>query len=77
MNDVTQERIFQDDIISQMVANGWVEGTGAGYNCETALYEQDALAFVKNTQPKEWQKLCKVFPNDPERHFLEALVAQL
>ena len=77
MIDTTQERIFQDDIISQMVANGWVEGTGAGYNCETALYEQDALAFVKNTQPKEWQKLCKVFPNDPERHFLEALVAQL
>jgi len=75
--DRTQERIFQDDIISQMVANGWVEGTGAGYNCETALYEQDALTFVKNTQPKEWQKLCKVFPNDPERHFLEALVAQL
>lgn len=77
MNDVTQERIFQDDIISQMVANGWIEGTGAGYNCETALYEQDALDFVKNTQPKEWQKLCKVFPNEPERHFLEALVAQL
>ncbi|WP_338411872.1 type I restriction endonuclease subunit R [Pseudoalteromonas nigrifaciens] len=77
MIDRTQERIFQDDIISQMVANGWVEGTGAGYNCETALYEQDALTFVKNTQPKEWQKLCKVFPNDPERHFLEALVAQL
>ena len=77
MIDTTQERIFQNDIINQMVANGWVEGTGAGYNCETALYEQDALDFVKNTQPKEWQKLCKVFPNDPERHFLDALVAQL
>ena len=77
MNDVTQERIFQNDIINQMVSNGWVEGTGVGYNCETALYEQDALTFVKNTQPKEWQKLCKVFPNDPERHFLDALVAQL
>ncbi|OEE62670.1 restriction endonuclease subunit R [Enterovibrio norvegicus] len=77
MKDTTQERVFQDDIISQMVANGWVQGTGDGYNRESALYEADVLAFVKETQPKEWEKLCKVFPNETERHFLEALVAQL
>ena len=76
MNKST-ERVFQDDIIRQMVANGWVEGKPEGYNRESALYEQDVLAFVKETQPKEWQKLCKVYPSEPERHFLEALVAQL
>lgn len=75
--DITQERAFQDNIICQMVANGWIEGKPEGYNRESALYEQDVLAFVKETQPKEWQKLCKVFPNEPESHFLEALVAQL
>ncbi|MDE1336085.1 type I restriction endonuclease subunit R [Vibrio aestuarianus] len=75
--DTTQERVFQDDIISQMVANGWVQGNSEGYNRESALYEADVLAFVKETQPKEWEKLCKVFPNETERHFLEALVAQL
>ncbi|OED66714.1 restriction endonuclease subunit R [Vibrio tasmaniensis ZS-17] len=75
--DSTVERVFQDDIISQMVANGWVQGTGEGYNRESALYEADVLDFVKETQPKEWEKLCKVFPNETERHFLEALVAQL
>ena len=75
--DSTQERIFQDDIIRQMVANGWVEGKSQDYNRESALYEQDVLAFVQQTQPKEWQKFCKVFPNESERHFLEALVAQL
>src|SRR5690554_1569388 len=77
MQDATRERIFQDEVVRQMVAGGWVEGTGAGYNAERALYEQDALAFVKNSQPKEWEKFCKVFPQDSERHFLDHLVAQL
>ncbi|MEZ8235746.1 DEAD/DEAH box helicase family protein [Vibrio splendidus] len=75
--DSTQERIFQDDIICQMVENGWVEGKPESYNRESALYEQDVLSFVKETQPKEWEKFCKVYPNESDRHFVEALVAQL
>ncbi|GLT19449.1 type I restriction-modification system, restriction (R) subunit [Vibrio zhanjiangensis] len=77
MKDTTQEKVFQDDIISQMVANGWVQGSGEGYNRESALFEADVLSFIKQTQPKEWQKFCKVFPTDSERHFLDALVTQL
>ncbi|MDX8000480.1 type I restriction endonuclease subunit R [Xenorhabdus sp. Reich] len=77
MKDVTQERTFQADIISQMVSNGWVQGKPEGYSRESALYEQDVLIFVQQTQPKEWEKFCKVFPVDSERHFLAALVAQL
>lgn len=75
--DATQERIFQDDIISQMLVNGWQLGQPENYNCESALYEQDVLAFVKETQPKEWDKFCKVFPIDSARHFFDALVSQL
>ncbi|MBE0508059.1 MAG: type I restriction endonuclease subunit R, partial [Marinospirillum sp.] len=37
----------------------------------------DALTFIKETQPREWQKFCKVFPTDSERHFLDALVTKL
>ncbi|QYJ94767.1 type I restriction endonuclease subunit R [Shewanella spartinae] len=77
MNNAALERVFQDDIISQMVANGWVQGTGEGYNRESALYEADVLSFIKQTQPKEWEKFCKVFPTDSDRHFLDALVTQL
>lgn len=75
--DATQERIFQDDIITQMVTNGWVQGQPEHYNRESALYEKDVLAFIKETQPKEWQKFCKVYPIDSERHFIDALVVQL
>ncbi len=75
--DATRESIFQNDIIQQMLAQGWQLGTPQGYNRETALYEQDVLDFVQQTQAQDWQKFQRIFPQDTERHFLEAVVAQL
>ncbi|WP_374662975.1 type I restriction endonuclease subunit R [Acinetobacter sp.] len=75
--DATRESIFQNDIIQQMLAQGWQLGTPQGYNRETALYEQDVLDFVQQTQAQDWQKFQRIFPNDTERHFLDAVVAQL
>lgn len=75
--DTTKEVIFQNEIIAQMQANGWQLGSGDQYDRETALYTSDVLAFVKDTQPKEWAKFCKVFPNDSDQHFIAHLVTQL
>ena len=73
----SQESVFQNDIINQMVANGWQLGSPAGYNRELALFEEDVLGFVKETQGKEWQKFCKLYPQDPEKHLLERVGTQL
>lgn len=75
--DTTKELIFQNEMIAQMVSNGWIVGKGDGYDRERALYTQDALHFVQTTQPQEWEKFAKVYPNDTGRHFLDNLVAQL
>lgn len=75
--DCTKEHIFQKDIITQMKANGWVCGKTDGYDRERALYTQDALSFAQTTQPQEWEKFANIYPTDTERHFLDALVAQL
>ena len=76
-SDVTKETAFQNDIIAEMQSNGWHIGSGTGYNREKALYTQDLLDFVQNTQDKEWQKFKGIFPNDTERHFLDTVEAQL
>ena len=73
----TYESVFQADIVTQMQSQGWQLGHASSYQSETALYEQDALDFVKTTQPKEWEKFCRTFPIDSERHFITALVKQL
>ncbi|WP_180066719.1 type I restriction endonuclease subunit R [Acinetobacter sp. YH12129] len=75
--DATLETEFQQDIIRQMQSHGWQLGSGTGYNREKALYTQDLLDFVQNTQDKEWQKFKGIFPNDTERHFLDTVEAQL
>ncbi|WP_417466362.1 type I restriction endonuclease subunit R [Kordiimonas sp.] len=76
-HNVTYESVFQADIVTQMQAQGWQLGNPSGYRAETALYEQDVLNFVQTTQPQEWEKFCRTFPIDSERHFIAALVKQL
>lgn len=75
--DITREINLQNDIIHQMSTNGWVVGKSDGYDRERALYVQDTLQFVQTTQPQEWEKFAKIYPNDTERHFLDAVVSQL
>ena len=76
-HNVTYESVFQADIVSQMQAHGWQLGSPSSYTADTALYEQDVLDFVQTTQPQEWEKFCRTFPIDSERHFIAALVKQL
>ena len=71
------ELTFQNDMIRQMLANGWQLGTPAGYNRELALYAEDVLGFVQETQDEQWQKFCKLYPNNPEQKFLERVATQL
>ncbi|WP_428034118.1 type I restriction endonuclease subunit R [Amphritea sp.] len=73
----SQECVFQNDIIQQLLVNGWLLGTASDYNRKLALYEADLLGFVQETQPLQWQKYCKLYPQNPEQHFLERVASQL
>ncbi|MFC6673241.1 type I restriction endonuclease subunit R [Marinobacterium aestuariivivens] len=73
----SKESVFQNEIIEQLLDNGWLLGEPAGYNRERALYEPDLLGFVQETQPEQWQKYCKLYPNDPEKAFLERVTNQV
>src|SRR5690606_37390231 len=77
MTASAKESAFQNDILREMVAGGWVLGKAEHYDRERALYPEDCLAFVKQTQPKEWEKYCKLYPAAPERAFLTQVTSQL
>jgi type I restriction enzyme R subunit len=64
-------------MIRQLVANGWLLGKPDNYNRELALYEEDVLGFVKDTQEEQWQKFCALYPQNPEAKFLERVASQL
>jgi len=71
------ELTFQNDMIRQLKDNGWLFGTPEKYNRELALYEEDLLGFVQDTQDEQWQKFCKLYPNNPEQKFVERVGTQL
>ena len=75
--DKAAEYVFQNDIIRQMLANGWKLGKPENYNRELALYEEDLLGFIQNTQDEQWQKFCSVDPSNPEQKILEKIASQL
>jgi len=43
MDNQSKESVFKNDLIKQLVANGWLLGTPEGYNRELALYEDPAM----------------------------------
>lgn len=77
MNNKTNEFTFQNDMIKQLVGNGWLLGIPEKYNRELALYSDDLLGFIKDTQDERWQKFKLLYPNNPEQKFLERVASQL
>ncbi|WP_417745551.1 type I restriction endonuclease subunit R [Rosistilla oblonga] len=77
MNADSKEAAFQQDIIDQMIAGGWLLGDPAKYDRRLALYPEDCLQYVKTTQTTTWEKYEKLYPANPEQAFIDKLASQL
>jgi type I restriction enzyme, R subunit len=51
------EEYFEAYIVNQLAARGWAVGDAANYDQNFALYEEDLVGWIKDTQPKKWEKL--------------------
>ncbi len=77
MSVLTKELAFQNDVIAQMEAAGWKLGDPVGYNRSLALYSEDVVGLVKDTQPEQWEKFCALYPANPGQKYLERVAEQL
>ena len=73
----SRESQFQQDIIDQMVASGWLTGPASGYDPATALYSEDLLGFVQEAYHDRWEKFCKNNPQDPSGTLIKAVTREL
>lgn len=73
----SKERIFQQDIIDALAAQGWLVGTASGYDRRTALYTEDVLGYFKDAWPERWDKFANANPNDPDGVLVQKLVREL
>ena len=53
----TSERSFESVIESHLLANGYVAVGRDGFDPERAIFPETVLAFIRETQQKEWLKL--------------------
>lgn len=87
MAAIHTEEQFEDEICEVLKAQGWlVDGPlpfqkgfayDKGYDRRAALYPEDAIAWVKDTQPDAWEKFVKNHTKNPEAVFIERLVQEL
>ncbi|KGK82337.1 Restriction endonuclease, type I, EcoRI, R subunit/Type III [Stutzerimonas degradans] len=73
----SREVQFQQDIITAMVAQGWLTGPASGYDRRTALYTEDFLGYFKDAWPERWDKFAKANPNNPDEVLVQKLVREL
>ena len=77
MSDPAAERQFQNDIIQALLNKGWLLGKAEHYHRELALYPEDLIGFIKDTQNTQWQKFSAIYPQDTEQKFLALVGKQL
>ncbi|GAA0683311.1 DEAD/DEAH box helicase family protein [Marinobacterium maritimum] len=68
----SRELAFQNDIIAALGRQGWRVGQSGQYDRDRALYPEDLIAYVQETQPDAWAKFCKIYGNKPEEYLLRA-----
>lgn len=51
------ESAFETVIEAHLLQNGYVSIAGEGFDRERAIFPETVLTFIRETQPKEWEKL--------------------
>lgn len=62
------ESVLENEISEYLAANGWLYSpTGAGYDSELALFPDDALDWLAESQPNEFAKVVRPGDTDAQR----------
>lgn len=65
--DVKEKR-FEQDIEEYLINNGgYIKGNPSTFDRSLALDKANFLAFIKNSQPKSWERYLKIYGSDSEK----------
>ena len=77
LHQVHKEQVFETELVEHLRTHGWREGSDTQYDKELALYPEDLLEFVKETQPSEWTKFNRWHNSHSDSVFLKRVAEQL
>ncbi|OJY56388.1 type I restriction endonuclease [Thiobacillus sp. 0-1251] len=65
---------FEQEICGHLAAHGWLcSPDDSGYDRELALFPEDVIAWLSETQPNEWAKVKAVHNDSSEKMLLKRL----
>lgn len=70
---LADEKIFQQDIINHLVSKGWKLGASDAYDRKHALYPEDLVGYLSDTQPDQWDKFSRMHPKGAEEALLKSV----
>lgn len=81
LSNVHTERVFEDELTGHLAKNGWSVRThlkdATSYSRELAIFPDDLVSFVQETQPEEWAKFRKWHNGDSEKMLVKRVADQL
>jgi type I restriction enzyme, R subunit len=81
LSNVHTEKVFEDELCAQMEGSGWRVLThlknATSYDRGQAIFAEDLLAYVQETQPTEWVKFKKWHNGQSEAMFVKRVAKQL
>ena len=77
MTSQTTERAFEDAVEDALLKNGWHKADVSGWNVNTAIFAEQAMDFIKATQPEAWTKVANLHGSQAESQTQQALIRTL
>ena len=78
MSTVTSENAFESAIIETLLeTGGYTEGRAGDYSPELGMFKAEVLQFLKETQPKHWDKLSAIHGGDVENRIIQRLYKEM
>ncbi|MCG5531279.1 DEAD/DEAH box helicase family protein [Halorhodospira halochloris] len=72
-----KERAFQQTIIDELAASGWLVGSADKYDRERALYPEDVIGYFQEAHPDQWERFAKHNARGPEKALLDHVAREL
>ncbi len=72
---IHNEYQFEMDVCDYLASQGWIYSKDdKGYDAERALFPEDLLGFIQDTQPKSWERLKSFHNGASQNTLLDRLV---
>ena len=74
MNKLTSENTFETAILQSLITDGgYTQGNASDYSPDWGMFQQEVLQFLKDTQPKDWNKISSIHGKETSRRVIERI----